>query len=121
MVRSEDWVDPADKIDASQKKYQTSDKGKEALKRYRQSDQGKQAQERYRQSGRGKTAHERYRNSDKGREAQVRAKSSREEVKSLVEKMNVLIKERKRLGLCIYCGKEHEKPCYLQVSPASDA
>lgn len=111
MPRSEDWVDPADKIDASQKKYQSSEKGKEALRRYRQSDRGKQSQSRYLHSNKGRTAHEKYRNSDRGRQAQERAKSTKEEVKEGVQKLLDLVSYREHQGLCIYCGKDHEAEC----------
>ncbi len=120
MERDEDWVDPADKIDACQKKYQSSDKGREARDRYRQSEQGKQAQERYLHSNKGKTAHEKYRNSDKGRESQIRAKNAKEEIDKKLEELRDLVNYRKDNGLCIYCGKDDQEKCQEQESDVLD-
>ncbi len=111
MSRDEDWVDPADKIDESQKRYATSEKGKEARTRYRQSNRGKQAQDKYLHSDKGKNAHQKYRNSDKGRDAQERSKEVRNSNSDKLDTLRKLIETRTELGLCLNCGKDHEGEC----------
>jgi len=63
-------IDTADKIDATNRRYLKSEKGKQAQKRYLSSDKGKEAINNYLMSEKGKAAQLRYRLSEKGTLAQ---------------------------------------------------
>ncbi len=86
----------ADKLDENQKKYRSTDKGKQADARYKGSEKGKEAVTRYRNTDSWYLTQKKYRLSLKGKEALERQKSREGEFK--------LMMERREQGLCLLCG-----------------
>jgi len=62
-----DDQDPAEKIDAAQRRYNKSEKGRVAHKKHQQSEKGKGTASRYAKSEKGKLSKEKYRHSPKGK------------------------------------------------------
>lgn len=61
----------------NQKKYNSTDKGKEKQKRYNSSEKGKLRQKKYNDSDKGKESRKRYALSDKGKENEKRKQKSK--------------------------------------------
>ncbi len=105
-------IDAADKIDATQRRYAKSPKGKKARKKWNESEAAKAVGSRYLGSEKGKLAHKRYRKSKKGKAA---IKKAEKRNKELLAKMR-LVAEREKQGLCALCGsREHRTKSHPNV------
>ncbi|KKM96346.1 hypothetical protein LCGC14_1178900 [marine sediment metagenome] len=91
-----DHLDAADKLDAYQKKYQQTPKGREAEKKYKGTPKGKGAVQRWRDSEKGYIARKRYRMSEKGKATKQRYEDQVHEFE--------LIQLRIDSGACVSCG-----------------
>jgi len=72
--------DTADKLDVTNRKYQTSDKGKQTLSKYQRSEKGKKVRNTYLNSEKGLEAQLRYYLSEKG----VKTRQYRNELRKLM-------------------------------------